>query len=63
MGNADKLIRLALAVILGILYYMGIISGTLGIILLGLAIVFVFTSFISFCPLYSPLGINTCSKK
>jgi hypothetical protein len=63
MGSADKLIRLALAAILGVLYFMNIISGTLGIVLLGLAIVFVLTSFVSFCPLYVPLGINTCSKK
>ena len=63
MGSADKLIRLALAAILGVLYFMNIISGTLGIVLLGLAIVFVLTSFVSFCPLYVPFGINTCSKK
>jgi hypothetical protein len=63
MGSADKLIRLALAAILGVLYFMNIISGKLGIVLLGLAIVFVLTSFVSFCPLYVPLGINTCSKK
>ncbi len=63
MGSADKLIRLAVAAIIGVLYFMGIISGTLGIVLLGLAIVFALTSFISFCPLYVPFGINTCSKK
>lgn len=63
MGNADKLIRLALAAILGVLYFMNIISGTLGIVLLGLAIVFALTSFVSFCPLYVLFGINTCSKK
>lgn len=63
MGNADKLIRLAVAAIIAVLYFMGILSGTLGIVLLGVSIVFALTSFISFCPLYVPFGINTCSKK
>jgi len=63
MGGLDKLLRLVLAAIVAVLYFMGIISGTLGIVLLGIAIVFAVTSFMSFCPLYVPLGINTCSKK
>lgn len=63
MGGFDKLIRIVLAAIFAILYFNGIISGNLGIVLLGLSFVFVLTSFISFCPLYVPLGINTCPKK
>jgi hypothetical protein len=63
MGTADKSIRLIIAVIIGVLYYMGTISGTLGIVLLVLAGVFVLTSFISFCPLYAPFGITTCAVK
>ena len=63
MGTADKSIRLIIAVIIGVLYYMGTISGTLGIILLVVAGVFVLTSFISFCPLYAPFGMSTCAVK
>ena len=63
MGNADKIIRILIAVIIGVLYYTGTISGTLGIVLLALAGVFVLTSFISFCPLYAPFGISTCPMK
>lgn len=63
MGNADKTIRILIAVIIGVLYYTGTISGTLGIVLLVLAGVFVLTSFISFCPLYAPFGISTCPMK
>lgn len=59
MGTADKIIRILLAITVGILYYFGIISGTLAIILGVLALVFVITSFISFCPLYLPFGIST----
>jgi uncharacterized membrane protein YccC len=63
MGTADKSIRILVAAIIGVLYYMGTISGTLGIILLILAGVFVLTSFVSFCPLYAPFGISTCAVK
>jgi len=63
MGTTDKMIRTIIALILGILTYTGIISGTFAYVALALAIVFVFTSFISFCPLYLPFGINTCKKR
>lgn len=63
MGSADKIIRVIIAAIIGVLYFTGTISGTLGIILLVLAGVFVLTSFISFCPLYAPFGIRTCAVK
>ncbi|MGB5355804.1 MAG: DUF2892 domain-containing protein [Eudoraea sp.] len=61
MGSADRIIRIIVAAIVGILYFTGTISGTLGIILLILAGIFVLTSLISFCPLYAPFGIRTCS--
>lgn len=63
MGSADRIIRIIVAVIVGVLYFTGTVSGTLGLILLVLAGVFVLTSFISFCPLYAPFKINTCSIK
>ncbi|MEZ4858551.1 MAG: DUF2892 domain-containing protein [Flavobacteriaceae bacterium] len=63
MGNGDRFLRIIIAVIIAILYYAGVISGTLGLVLLILAGIFVLTSFISFCPLYAPLGINTCKVK
>lgn len=61
MGTADRVIRFIIAAVIGVLYYMGTITGTLGIVLLVLAGVFVLTSFVSFCPLYAPFGISTCS--
>ncbi len=63
MGSADKIIRVLLAAIVGVLFFTGTISGTLGIILLVLAGIFVLTSMISFCPLYAPFGISTCPAK
>ncbi|NND08591.1 MAG: DUF2892 domain-containing protein [Saprospiraceae bacterium] len=61
MGNADRITRIVIAAIIGVLYFTGTVSGTLGLILVILAAVFVLTSFISFCPLYAPFGISTCS--
>jgi hypothetical protein len=63
MANADRVIRVIIAVILGALYLNGTISGILGIVLLVLSIVFVFTSLVSFCPIYGLLGISTLKKK
>ena len=62
MGLADKIIRIILAIVIAVLFFMDIISGTLGIVLIALAAIFVLTSFISFCPLYLPFGVKTCKK-
>lgn len=63
MGTADRAIRIIIALIIAGLYSGGVIEGTLGIVLLVLAAVFVLTSLISFCPLYVPLGIKTCPSE
>lgn len=63
MGTTDKAVRIILAIVVAILYYTGTISGTLGMVLLVLAAVFLLTSLVSFCPLYVPFGISTCKKK
>jgi uncharacterized membrane protein len=63
MGSTDKMIRVIIAVIIAILYFTNVIPGTLGIILLALAVIFLATSFISFCPLYMPFGISTCKRE
>ncbi|KGE85437.1 MULTISPECIES: DUF2892 domain-containing protein [Phaeodactylibacter] len=62
MGNTDKLVRVIIAVIIAALYFTNTITGTLGIVLLVLAGVFVLTSVISFCPLYAPFGLSTCKR-
>jgi uncharacterized membrane protein YccC len=63
MGSADRIIRTLVAVVVAALYFTNVISGTVGIILLVLAGVFVLTSLVSFCPLYAPFGLSTCSTK
>lgn len=63
MGSADRIFRAMIAAVIAVLYYMEIISGTLGIVLLVIAAIFLLTSFISFCPLYAPFGLSTCKTK
>ena len=63
MGTADRIIRTIIALTIAALYALNVISGTLGLVLLALAGIFLLTSLISFCPLYAPFGIKTCPMK
>lgn len=63
MGNADRIIRILIAAVIAILFFMNIITGILAYVLLALGGVFVLTSLIGNCPLYSLVGVNTCSAK
>ncbi|MBP7476891.1 MAG: DUF2892 domain-containing protein [Chitinophagales bacterium] len=62
MGALDKTFRILIAIIIGLLWYSNIISGTFAIILLVFAGIFILTSLISFCPLYLPFGFSTIKK-
>lgn len=63
MGNTDRIIRLIIAAIVAVLYFTGTLTGTIGIVALALAGIFVLTSLVSFCPLYTLVGLNTCPAK
>ena len=63
MGSSDRIIRIILALLFGVLYFTGTVTGTVGGILLILGVVFLGTSIINYCPLYSLFGINTCKTK
>lgn len=63
VGTIDRAVRLGLAILVAILYFTSVISGTAALILGILAVVFALTSFIGFCPLYLPFGLSTCAKK
>ncbi len=63
MGALDKSLRVLTAIIIAILYFLNVIGGTIAYILMVIAIIFLITSFINFCPIYSLIGINTCRKK
>ncbi|MGO4817704.1 DUF2892 domain-containing protein [Flavobacterium sp. W22_SRS_FP1] len=63
MGLIDKIIRSLIAAFIAILYFTNLISGTVALVLGAFAIIFIITSFVSFCPLYTPFGINTRKSK
>jgi len=64
MGWADRIIRIVIAAVFAILFFTNVITGVWGIILLIIAIIFLVTGFIGFCPLYTVFKCNTlCEKK
>jgi hypothetical protein len=63
MGSTDKGIRVSIAIIIALLYFFNIIEGTVAYLLMAFAIIFLVTSFINFCPLYTLIGVNTCKVK
>jgi hypothetical protein len=62
MGVADRAIRTVLAILVGVLYFTHVISGTLALILGIFAVIFLLTSMVSYCPAYGPLGFSTCGR-
>jgi Inner membrane protein YgaP-like, transmembrane domain len=62
IGSADRIIRILAAIVIAILYFTHKITGTLGIILGILAIIFLLTSLVGFCGLYVPFKISTKKK-
>ena len=63
VGTIDRVIRVVLAIVLGYLYFSGTVTGALGIILLIIGVILLFTGLVGFCALYKPLGISTCKKE
>jgi hypothetical protein len=63
MGSTDKIIRLLIAAVIAILFLTNTVTGTLGIVLLVVAALMILTSLISFCPLYTLVGIKTCKSE
>jgi hypothetical protein len=63
VGATDKIIRILLAIVFAALYFTNVVTGTFGIVLLVLAVVFAATALVGFCPLYALFGLNTCPVK
>jgi hypothetical protein len=63
LGNVDRVLRIAFAVAMAILFFTSVISGTTGIILLVLGVILGITSVVSFCPVYWTLGWKTSKKE
>lgn len=63
MSSLDRYVRWIAAAVMAALYFSGTITGTLGIVLLAAAGIFLVTGLVKICPLYSIFGISTCSTK
>lgn len=63
MAGLDRILRILIAVVFGVLFFNNIVTGTLGIILLIVGVVFLITAIVGFCPLYRLLGISTKKSK
>lgn len=63
MGTTDKFIRFIIAAALLIAFFTGAVTGTIGYVALAIAAIFILTSFVSFCPLYTLFGASTCKTK
>ncbi|MFC1551897.1 DUF2892 domain-containing protein [Candidatus Latescibacterota bacterium] len=62
MGTIDRAIRVLLAVVIAVLYFIGAITGMAAVILGIFAVIFLLTSSVSFCPLYVPFKLSTRKK-
>ncbi len=62
MGGLDRSLRVIIALVITLLYFNEMINGTSSMVLLVLAVVFVLTSLVSFCPLYALFKLNTCKR-
>ena len=63
MGAADRIIRIVLALVVLVLYLTGVISGWLAIVLGILAVIWVLTGIVGFCPAYTLFKVSTKKKK
>ena len=63
MGSTDRIVRIIVAIAFGLLYFTNTVTGTFGIVLLVLGIVFLLTSIVSFFLFYAPFGLSTRSKE
>ena len=59
MSNVDRIARVVIAALFAYLYFGGIVTGALGIVLVVLGGVFLLTSLVAFCPLYLPFKFST----
>jgi len=62
LSDIDRIVRVVVAALFAYLYFGGVVTGTLGIVLLVLGVVFLLTSVVSFCPLYAMFRLSTYKK-
>ena len=63
MGSMDRIVRVVAAIVLGALYFMDVLTGTLATVAVAVSVIFLLTSAVGTCGLYIPFGISTCKTK
>jgi pilus assembly protein TadC len=63
IGSADKIIRFLIALIIGVLYFTNVLTGTIGIIMLVIGGILAATALINFCPIWAGFGMKTTSSE
>ncbi|MEJ5241582.1 MAG: DUF2892 domain-containing protein [Anaerolineales bacterium] len=59
MASWDRIVRFVVALVFGYLFFAKMVSGAVGVVLLVIAIIFLLTSFVGFCPLYKVFNFST----
>ncbi len=59
MNSTDRIIRAIIAVLFTTLFFTGVIPGVIGMVLVAVSVIFLITSFISYCPIYGIFGWRT----
>ena len=59
MSDLDRILRVLLAALFAYMYFSGVVTGALGIVLVVLGAVFLLTAIVAFCPLYAAFKFST----
>ena len=63
MGKIDRIIRVIVAVVIAVLWYYKQMTGLAAMILGLIAVLFIVTGAMGYCPIYHLLGLSTKEKK
>ncbi len=63
IGSTDRYIRLGIAFLIAILYFTGVLTGTMAMVFGFIALIMVITALLNFCPIFSLLGISSVKKE
>lgn len=58
-SSIDRVIRVIFGIALLVLYFAGVVTGGLGVVLVVVGAIALITGLVGFCPLYSLLKIHT----
>lgn len=63
VGQLDRMFRIAAALVLAALFWGGVLTGTAGVVALGVAAVLFLTGLFRFCPAYRLCGASSCRRE